>query len=104
MMTIWYSKKLRNQLRKERIRSELHAEIIEGVRLAHADWLRAQRMFEEAVGKDQVDYAIFLLEAAELNYQIQLKRAKQANVHRPDNDNDDEESEGTERTATGEVL
>jgi len=33
-------------------------------------------MFEEALGQDQIDYAIYILEAAERKYQIHLKHAK----------------------------
>jgi len=32
------------------------------------------------VGQDNIDVAIYTLEAAERRYQIELKRAKQANV------------------------
>lgn len=43
---------------------------------AQAEWERARLMFDEALGQDQIDYAIFILEAAERSYQIQLKAAK----------------------------
>lgn len=33
-------------------------------------------MFDEALGQDQIDYAIYILEAAERKYQIHLKHAK----------------------------
>ncbi|MFB5685031.1 DUF2508 domain-containing protein [Paenibacillus terreus] len=62
--------------------AEHQTELFADVCAAHADWIRAQRMFQEAVGVDQIDYAIFVLEAAERNYQIQLKKAKQSGLHR----------------------
>ncbi|MDP4099215.1 YaaL family protein [Paenibacillus sp. P96] len=61
---------------------EYQTELFADVCAAHADWVRAQRMFQEAVGEDQIDYAIFVLEAAERKYQIQLKKAKQSKLHR----------------------
>jgi hypothetical protein len=46
------------------------------VRKAQSEWERAYLMFDEALGQDQIDYAIYILEAAERKYQIHLKHAK----------------------------
>ncbi|MEK5059832.1 hypothetical protein BK126_28010 [Paenibacillus sp. FSL H7-0326] len=56
-------------------------EILDDIRTAHEEWMQAHHMFEEAVGQDQIDYAIFTLEAAERKYQMHLKRAKQAGLN-----------------------
>ncbi|MBU5674249.1 YaaL family protein [Paenibacillus sp. MSJ-6] len=48
---------------------------------ARAEWELASHAFQYALGKDEVDVAIYTLEAAERKYQIKLKQAKQANVH-----------------------
>ncbi|MEF2969010.1 DUF2508 family protein [Paenibacillus sp. M1] len=48
---------------------------------ARRQWEMATWAFNEALGKDEVDVAIYTLEAAERRYQIQLKLAKQAKVH-----------------------
>lgn len=53
--------------------------LIQEINKAKADWIAAQNRFGEAVGKDQVDYAIYLLEAAEKKYELLLKHAK--NIH-----------------------
>ncbi|RRJ67486.1 DUF2508 family protein [Paenibacillus oralis] len=47
---------------------------------AHKEWERAYTAFQEVTGMDEVDVAIYTLEAAERRYQIQLKAAKQANL------------------------
>lgn len=47
---------------------------------AHKEWEQAYIAFQEAAGMDEVDVAIYTLEAAERRYQILLKAAKQANV------------------------
>jgi hypothetical protein len=47
---------------------------------ARKEWEWAYTAFQEAVGQDNIDVAIYTLEAAERRYQIELKRAKQANV------------------------
>lgn len=52
------------------------------VRKAHMEWQRAHLMFDEAVGQDQIDYAIYILEAAERKYQIHLKHAKSIGLKR----------------------
>lgn len=50
---------------------------IREIKRAHQEWEIAQKRIDEAVGKDQVDYAIFLLEASEKRYDMLLKAAKQ---------------------------
>ncbi|MED5017877.1 DUF2508 family protein [Paenibacillus chibensis] len=52
------------------------------VRTAQAEWERARRFFDEAVGEEQIDYAIYMLEAAELKYQMQLRAAKRIGLNR----------------------
>ncbi|AIQ44592.1 hypothetical protein R70723_00630 [Paenibacillus sp. FSL R7-0273] len=52
------------------------------VRNAQMEWERAHLMFDEALGQDQIDYAIFILEAAERKYQIHLKHAKSLGLDR----------------------
>lgn len=52
------------------------------VQNAHAEWERARLRFEEALGQDQIDYAIYMLEAAERKYQMHLKQAKDIGLNR----------------------
>jgi hypothetical protein len=60
---------------------ELLAEsLLEEIRLAHRDWVNAHRHFEYAVGKDQIDYAIYSIEAAEKRYEMLLRNAKNLHV------------------------
>ncbi|WP_082927062.1 MULTISPECIES: DUF2508 family protein [Paenibacillus] len=55
---------------------ERKAHIYEEIRLAKAEWERAYMAFQEAVGEDEIDFAVYTLEAAERRYQIHLKEAK----------------------------
>lgn len=48
---------------------------------ARAEWRLASHAFQYALGKDEVDVAIYTLEAAERKYQIKLKQAKEANAY-----------------------
>lgn len=51
------------------------------VRKSQMEWERAHMLFQEAMGQDQIDYAIYMLEAAERKYQINLKQAKQLKLN-----------------------
>ncbi|BBH23154.1 hypothetical protein Back11_44990 [Paenibacillus baekrokdamisoli] len=51
---------------------DLYNEIL----VAKRDWDNALRHFEYALGKDQIDYAIFAIEAAEKRYEMLLRKAK----------------------------
>ncbi|MFC3750681.1 DUF2508 family protein [Paenibacillus sp. GCM10012306] len=66
---------------KERERDERWNTFME-VRKAQMEWERAYLMFDEALGQDQIDYAIYILEAAERKYQIHLKHAKSLGLNR----------------------
>ncbi|USB33434.1 DUF2508 family protein [Paenibacillus sp. YPG26] len=50
--------------------------IYEEVSRAKAEWERAYMAFQQAVGDDEIDFAVYTLEAAERRYQIHLKEAK----------------------------
>lgn len=47
------------------------------VRQAHAEWQVAHQKLNWAMEKDQIDYAIYALEAAEKRYIMLLRQAKQ---------------------------
>ena len=49
---------------------------------ARARWEEAVMYFEEASGADEIDYAIYMLEAAERKYQMYLKQAKKIGLDR----------------------
>jgi len=50
--------------------------LLEEIRRAHLEWSLAQWRFHDAMGYDQVDYAIYSLEAAEKKYGMLLRKAK----------------------------
>ncbi len=57
----------------EKRMEQLSQEITE----AHQEWENANRFFNYAVGKDQVDYAIYAMISAEKRYEMLLRTAKQ---------------------------
>lgn len=79
-MSIWRNVG-RSVEKRERMLKEMEEEqIYSDIQKAKAEWERAVRQFEEAQGQDEIDYAIYVLEAAERKYQIHLKRAKRVGI------------------------
>jgi len=75
-MLIWRKKRSLRDGKKREL-AKLEAELVYvDVQKAKQEWERAMRQFEDALGEDEIDYAIYVLEAAERKYQIHLKRAK----------------------------
>ncbi|AIQ61921.1 hypothetical protein D3C81_857660 [compost metagenome] len=77
----WWSA-LRRQVGGQEKASDEGWDVFAEVRKAHMEWERAHLMFDEAIGQDQIDYAIYILEAAERKYQIHLKHAKMIGLKR----------------------
>jgi len=66
------NQKLKTDVEQEERMERMRLEILE----AHRDWENANRYFNYAVGKDQVDYAIFAIISAEKRYEMLLRAAK----------------------------
>lgn len=60
--------------------SNAEKDLLTQVRQAHLDWVCAQQRFDNALDKDQIDYAVYSLEAAEKRYGMLLKQAKAAKL------------------------
>lgn len=54
--------------------------LLQEIQEAQQDWVNAKRHFEYAEGRDQIDYAIFAIEAAEKRYEMLLRHAKRLSV------------------------
>ncbi|MGN7458071.1 YaaL family protein [Paenibacillus pasadenensis] len=70
------------------VESEQPAEIsldrlLDEIREAHRDWVNAQYHFEQATGQDQIDYAVFAIEAAQKRYEMLLRQAKRIGAVSP---------------------
>jgi hypothetical protein len=72
------------QRREEQERSDKY-ELWMEIRKAHAEWQLAQQRLDYVTDKDQIDYAIYALEAAEKRYEMLLKAAKRARLSLLDN-------------------
>lgn len=79
----WNARWLSRGVEEEReAKTEEWSTVYQEVRKAQSEWERAYLMFDEALGQDQIDYAIYILEAAERKYQIHLKHAKKLGLDR----------------------
>lgn len=58
------------------VTAQARLEVIEDVRQAERELKLAQRRFQDALGQDHVDYAIYTLEAAEKKLDMLLRKAK----------------------------
>lgn len=81
-MIQWILNRKQGQKGRQKLNQEYEYKelLYRDVMRAKREWEQARWAFEEAVGNDEVDVAIYLLEAAERKYQIKLKEAKQAEV------------------------
>ena len=62
--------------RTESARHYENPRLHEEVWSAHRDWMIALEKFEYALHPDQIDYAIFIIEAAEKRFDMLVKQAK----------------------------
>jgi hypothetical protein len=51
--------------------------LLQELQKAHKVWINSQAQFNFALGKDQIDYAICCMEAAEKRYEMLLKQARE---------------------------
>jgi len=73
----WKSRKLDKQMEGK---MEDRILLVQEISRAHMEWEVAQKRFEYALDKDQVDYAIYALEAAEKRFEMLIKLAKESRI------------------------
>ncbi|WP_186445658.1 DUF2508 family protein [Paenibacillus cremeus] len=54
--------------------------LVQEIRKAHLEWEIAQRRFDYVTEKEQIDYSIYALEAAEKRFEMLLRQAKNAKI------------------------
>ena len=63
--------------KNEAVFNEEKERMVEDIRLAQRECATARSKFDEALDFDQVDYAVYTLEAAEKKLDILIRKAKQ---------------------------
>jgi hypothetical protein len=68
--------------RTERLRSALSEQLRIEIRDAHQHWQAAINRFQYADGADQIDFAVYSLEAAQKRYEMLIRSAKKHEMNR----------------------
>jgi len=78
----WIKRKRESEVQNEKKRQleEDRQFLLREIQEAHLSWSLAHHRLNEVVEKDEIDYAIFALEAAEKRYSMLLKQAKRLQV------------------------
>ena len=74
------TKSVQEELKKDKLM------LIQEIHTAHETWVATQAHFEFALDKDQIDYAIYAMEAAEKRFEMLIKQAKKLGVSLIDSD------------------
>lgn len=72
---MWWKIWRKRQLKQVQLRQ--HDQLLQEIEEARANWQHAWGRLEYAHGADEIDYAIFSLQAAEQRYGMLLRMAKQ---------------------------
>ncbi|NOU91984.1 DUF2508 family protein [Paenibacillus sp. LMG 31456] len=51
-------------------------QLMQEIERAHMEWVTAQKRLDFVLEKEQIDYAVFALEAAEKRFEMLIKQAK----------------------------
>lgn len=75
-----------NVLKKQKVKQidwvqDERKQLYQCICAARAEWDRANLRFQEALGEDEVDYAIYILEAAEKKYDMLIRQAKRIQLN-----------------------
>nr|WP_246079660.1 DUF2508 family protein [Paenibacillus piri] len=82
-MRLWY-RLTREQRRRQEMEQNDKWQLMQEIERAHMEWVTAQKRLDFVLEKEQIDYAVFALEAAEKRFEMLLKQAKNLNVSAAD--------------------
>jgi 16S rRNA C967 or C1407 C5-methylase (RsmB/RsmF family) len=74
-MWLWH-RLTREQRRDSELLVSEKMQLMQEIRKAHIDWITAQQRLDFVLEKEQIDYAIFALEASQKRLDMLIKQAK----------------------------
>ncbi|MDF2964149.1 MAG: hypothetical protein K0S39_5884 [Paenibacillus sp.] len=74
-MRLWH-RLTREQRRQSDMEMNDKVQLMQEIEKAHMEWITAQRRLDYVLEKEQIDYAVFALEAAEKRFEMLIKQAK----------------------------
>lgn len=77
-MNFW--NRWRNKMTLRQTAESEREEFIRELEQAKKEWINARSKLDHVLDKEQIDYAIYSLEAAEHRYNMLLKKAKQQKI------------------------
>ncbi|MCS7464542.1 YaaL family protein [Paenibacillus doosanensis] len=78
-MKLWKIISRRNRRERELVKNDGLQLLLE-IDKAHKEWVTAQHRLDYVLEKEQIDYAVYALEAAEKRFEMLIKQAKQMNL------------------------
>ncbi|WP_243633322.1 DUF2508 family protein [Paenibacillus xerothermodurans] len=75
-MKLW-SRRTGEEKQQAQLLENEQQQLMQEIRQAHADWVLAYKRLDYVIEKEQIDYAVYALEAAEKRFEMLLKQAKQ---------------------------
>ncbi|WP_282938223.1 DUF2508 family protein [Paenibacillus sp. RC67] len=75
-MKLWQRLSSKHRKRMELMKNERMQLLLE-IGIAHTEWVAAQQRLDYVIEKDQIDYAVYAMEAAEKRFEMLIKQAKQ---------------------------
>lgn len=74
-MRLWH-RLTREQRRDSEFLVSEKMQLMQEIKRAHIDWITAQHRLDFVLEKEQIDYAIFALEASQIRLDMLIKQAK----------------------------
>ncbi|WP_246313288.1 DUF2508 family protein [Paenibacillus foliorum] len=74
-MRLWH-RLGRVQRKKLEMEMDDKLQLMQEIERAHMEWVTAQKRLDFVLEKEQIDYAVFALEAAEKRFEMLIKQAK----------------------------
>ncbi|TBL72613.1 DUF2508 family protein [Paenibacillus thalictri] len=78
-MQLWPNSRKEQKMLQLSVRKD-QLSLIQEIRSAQIEWVTAQKRFDYVCEREQIDYAIYALEAAEKRYEMLLRLAKRLHV------------------------
>ncbi|MFH5186726.1 DUF2508 family protein [Paenibacillus sp. TAB 01] len=75
-MKLWHKLKRSSKKRQQEMKNE-RLQLLQEIDKAHSEWVTAQHRLDYVLEKEQIDYAVYAMEAAEKRFEMLIKQAKQ---------------------------
>ncbi|MFE5322585.1 DUF2508 family protein [Paenibacillus sp. NPDC056579] len=78
-MKLWHRLTGAHRKQQELLKNE-GLQLLMEIEKAHSEWVNAQQRLDYVIEKEQIDYAVYAMEAAEKRFEMLIKQAKTMNL------------------------